>query len=517
MDTKQDKKEFVLPFGIDFVVQQDLGSIEGFKTWRANNSSYDINCPFCGGKRKMNINTAKDLARCNKCGGGNGYNRITLHAALTGLNNKEAYKDLMQRWNGLGSDVQVKFQNNSSTYTQAGNEPADIYVRDMVYRKLLSKLSLSDRHREDLIKRGLNGEQIIEGMYKTVPVVGLHTLAYEAVFETDAWKELEKHKYWGIPGFVDVKDRQKISLRGRKNGYFVPVKNRDGLISGMQIRYDNLPDTASDKEKEAYKKYSWYSSSEKDTGCGVTGCENIHYAGDWKNLSGDSVNLTEGVLKSDIASALSGKPFMGLVGVNNIRQLGDNLFKLQYFYKISNVILYIDMDYKDKPEVAAALLSIKRTINSVGVHNFNLLSSTVEGANISSYRPMYKENAKQEFIISFGNDFVTPKKVILYIDKSLIPHECYEVRNNSIVIDYDLIKVIRNQAHIIRISDATLPEYDDYDYLTAAQKKTLIRNSLIATINFEKTGLTYHEMNWPQEKGIDDYYLYLKKIGGKFI
>ena len=506
-----DNKEFTLPFGIDFVIKQDLANRPDFQSWKAPGNSYDITCPFCNTKRKMNINTSKNVAKCNKCGCGSGYNTITLHAALTGLDNKESYKDLMNRWNGLGSDVKVQYQ-NSSTAQPAGNEPAAIEIRDKVYRRLLSKLTLSEKHHEDLLRRGLNEDQITSGMYKTVPAIGLHSLAYEAVYDSGAIKDLSTHKYWGIPGFVDIKDPNKISLRGRKNGYFVPVLNKDGLISGMQIRYDNLPENASDKEKELYKKYSWYSSSEKDSGCGVTGCENIHFAGDWKS-NVETINLTEGVLKADIASALSGKPFLGLVGVNNIRQLKETLEKMMSL-GTSNVNLYVDMDYRYKKEVAQALISIRREINSAGHHNYLVIEKNLESLRLKAYEYPHHHQNPENFhkSVKLFCDEALPEDILVFIGKTLIPKEQYVVSSHEIEFNFEYMSMLRNTSHELRIIDST-KGFEDYSSLSIGERKDLLSKSQFAILKFLKEGLTYKEMNWNEKyKGIDDYYLYLRSI-----
>ena len=58
-------------FAIDSVVNMDLPNEV---KWSQRNGQFYVNCPFCGGVHKMNINTDKNLWRCAKCGeGGNGF------------------------------------------------------------------------------------------------------------------------------------------------------------------------------------------------------------------------------------------------------------------------------------------------------------------------------------------------------------------------------------------------------------------------------------------------------------
>lgn len=474
-------------FGIEFTVECDMPNE---RRYRATAGSFDIDCPFCGSKRKFNVNPRKNVARCNKCGGDKGYNTVTLHAELTGLSTKEAYKDLLRRWNGLSSDTQVEIRKRKVA-AESFKEilPAPIEIRDKVYRRLLSQLDLSKKHREDLIKRGLTDEEIEKGMYKTVPVCGLHSLAAYAI------EGIKFEEGRGVPGFTDVNDPKKVLLRPRKNGYFVPVITREGLISGMQIRYDNLKPTATDKEKETYKKYSWYSSSEKDTGCGVTGCENIHFAGNWEKTP-KSCDITEGVLKANIAAFLSGEPYIGLVGVNNVGQLEKTLSDLRE-EGLESVYVYVDMDYRDKPEVKKALTNIKKVINRSGN-----LSYAADGKNCTEIKET------DEYVVFTANKTL-PEDIIFFLGKSAVPADKIKVWKNKIGVQKEFMREIRNSHHNVSLARA---EGIDTEDLSSEKISFLLSKRKILTFSFEKEGLEYHVMTWDEEfKGIDDYLLHLKK------
>lgn len=473
-------------FGIDFTIKVDLPNE---KRHRAPGGSYDINCPFCGGKRKFNVNPRKNVARCNKCSGDTGYNTVTLHEELAGFSSpKEAYKDLLRRWNGLSSDEQVEIRKKKEA-SEAVKEiiPAPIEIRDTVYRRLLSKLDLSKKHREDLIKRGLTDEEIEKGMYKTVPICGLHSLAAYSI------QGIKFAKNQGVPGFVDVNNPKKVLLRARKNGYFVPVLTKEGKISGMQIRYDNLKDTASDKEREMYKKYSWYSSSERDTGCGVSGCENIHFAGDWSIVPKECC-LTEGVLKADIAAYLSGQPYIGLVGVNNVGQLEKTLSSLSE-QGLASVYIYVDMDYRSKHEVKKALDNIKKKINKSGKHSF---TTDEQGVEITQSKEYIRFNVSSDM----------PKNALFFLGKSLIPPDKVKQDKSGFSLHKDYILEARNTTHKLSVVEAKDVSCEG---LTKVDIEKLLQTRRKLLIPFTKKGLTYHVMTWDEDyKGIDDYLLYLK-------
>lgn len=474
-----------LPFGIDFVVENDLAKFPDFKIWHENGQSFDITCPFCGGKKKMNVNTVKNVARCNKCGGNTGYNAISLHAALLGISNSESYRDLMNLYHG-GKVQSPEREISEKKKAKDPTIPANLTVRNAVYQKFLSLLSLSDEHRRDLSQRGLSEEEIEKGMYRTVPGEKLHSLAVASILETGAFSVLSRHPSWGIPGFSDVQSRGKMCVRQRKNGYFIPVRTQDGRISGMQIRYDNPKPDATEEEKEDFRKYTWFSSSESETGCSVSGCENIHFAGNWKETP-QTVNLSEGVLKADVASALSGKPFLGLAGVSNIGKLRSTLSVL-FAQGSKKVNIYVDMDYREKKEVALALESIKKEISAAGKHRFLMILNRGKKAKLTE--------DPEGGSLSFSFESPIPKDCEIYLGKMKLQKKEMEVKGETLCFKKEFLMKIRNCRHTLAI----VTRKDD-------------RMILFSEITFVKTGLSYEVMEWdPRYKGIDDYYLSTKQI-----
>lgn len=340
-----------LPYGIDFVVDQDL---EAVKKIKAPNGYY-IDCPFCEGKKKLNVHQGKNVFRCAKCDTSG--NAITFHARMLSIDNKTAKKDLDARFIGIPSEYKTRYMFKEVTNNI---EPFPIDIRDVVYNKLLDQLTLSEKHYNDLKNRGLTDEQIQKNGYKTLPIKELQKIGGIACSYVEG---ASKGKY-GIPGFYDI-DTLGAKMVKRKGGFLIPCKDIYGRISGFQIRYDSLPENATKEEKERYHKYSWLTSSEKESGCSFTGCENIHFAGNWEVVP-ETINLTEGVLKADIASALTGQVFLGLSGVNNLSQLEKNL-KVLKAKGTKTVNICVDMDYRDKPEVKKALARIENIVLSAGL------------------------------------------------------------------------------------------------------------------------------------------------------
>lgn len=370
--------KFSLPYGIDFVVEQDLSTVKKYYV----PGGYDIKCPFCGGFKKLNINTTKSLWRCAKCDESG--NAITLHAKLLKITNKEAYSDLKKRFLGIPVEERKVFE-----YTEPENivTPLPVSDRNRVYTRLIKQLKLDQQHINDLLDRGLTIEQIEANQYRTLPISSLSALG-EYCCEPVAGCP----KDYGLPGFYDLQSSPKLVKR--KNGFLIPCKTLDGKISGFQIRHDNLPEKATSKQKERYHKYSWLTSSEKETGCTFSGCENIHFAGDWSQVP-EVINLTEGVLKADIATALSGKLFMGLAGVNNVSQLKDTL-KILKKRGAKRVNIALDMDYREKPEVAKAMKNITNIIRNTGF-GYTLIKWPSEYKGIDDFLLARKKTDKSLF------------------------------------------------------------------------------------------------------------------------
>ena len=364
------------PFGIEFVIGLDMPEKRKYRSVRSSQADYD--CPFCNKQRKFHADLQKGVFRCNACNENGGITK--LHMRLCNFpDTRTAAADLYRKWTRLTEDERKAVIERKEAVSTAPDisSATTISVRDKVYRSLLSLLSLSDDHRKDLLKRGLSEDEIEKRLYRTVPAIGFETFAEKSLAMSgtfnqksaedslNLWRQIFMQKGSVIPGYYSYDN--KIRLVKRKSGYYVPVIDRNGLISGLQIRYDNLSENASEKQRESYHKYCWFSSSEKDTGCSVTGIQQIHYTGfpEGEKIPKE-VYLTEGALKADIASYLSGEPFIALIGVNNVSQLALNLQCLKE-HGTSRINVCVDMDYREKSEVQNALNTILDIIQKSGL------------------------------------------------------------------------------------------------------------------------------------------------------
>lgn len=325
------------------------------------NTTQKEKCPFCGSK-SMYYDNKKGVYHCFKCDVSGGtldfYKRY-----MNKADNKEAYAEIMKAL--YGEDVNSKERKEKIEKRRAEIESMEVKEnpirsveeRDATYKALLKLIPLAQDHLLNLRERGLTDVSIQNNGYRTLPHDCLDEMCV---------KLLEKGVYLdGVPGFY--KDKSRWLVRNYKRGIMIPIRSREGLIQGFQIRKDQNLLT------EDEGKYSWLSSKGLTEGTGVPGT--VHYACDFENgkvvLPGDGIFLTEGALKGDIAHQLSGKPFISVPGVNCLKYLKDELLYLKSI-GLKTVYNCYDMDYKTNPNVQKALNQTYEMISEIGLTSVRL-------------------------------------------------------------------------------------------------------------------------------------------------
>lgn len=299
-------------------------------------SEVEASCPFCGdhgpGKHHLSLNTDTDRFNCNLCGAHG--NSLTLYAKMKGLSNKEAYWELRRGGNVYPMPLQP-------VPHKTERQPLPLEDRHKVYSEMLSFLTLNEKHRENLLERGLSDERIVRSLYRSMPETpeARRLLAKLVGFH---------HELLGIPGFYT---RESEWTLAGPNGFLIPVRNKDGLIQGMKIRLD-------DKSNPA-RKYRWLSSRDRHLANGTRSYSWVHVTG---NTQSKRAFLTEGPLKGDVASFLSGDSlFVCIGGVNAIGGLRETLTDLG----VTEVVEAMDMDQMTNPQVRNAILTIRKEVQSI--------------------------------------------------------------------------------------------------------------------------------------------------------
>lgn len=295
----------------------------------------EASCPFCGdrgkGKFHLSLNTRTDQYHCLLCGAKG--NSVTLYAQLHQISNKEAYLELDRGGNVYPLPRQPVPQNPEP-------QPRPLAERHVVYTDMLNLLTLSDRHRENLLGRGLSEERIARNLYRSLPDTkkGRKLLAHLL--------RSSGHDLEGIPGFCTYDGTWTTC---GPNGFLIPVRDKDGLIQGLKIRLD-------DADKPS-RKYRWFSS--RGLSHGTRSYSWIHITG---NVQSKRAYLTEGPLKGDAASFLMDDAlFVCLGGVTATNGLAETLRSLG----VTEVVEAMDMDQTTNPQVHRAVQEIRRIVQTI--------------------------------------------------------------------------------------------------------------------------------------------------------
>ena len=150
------------PFGIADVVE-----LLGLTVRRRLPSSLYLNCPFCGDQRgRLNVNTDKNVWRCNRCGAAGGM--LALYARYNCTGNADAYREICEALGRYTPRPRVNDCIGVKPEQNARATPQEIH---QTYSLLLSMLPLTPTHKAHLLspRRGLTEEQIVRFGFKSTP------------------------------------------------------------------------------------------------------------------------------------------------------------------------------------------------------------------------------------------------------------------------------------------------------------------------------------------------------------
>ena len=222
---------------------------------------------------------------------------------------------------------------------------ADAVTLNQVYHRLLAMLLLETRHRQALRARGLSDTDILRRGYRSLPGPGRARIASMLV------EQFGPALCATVPGIVQRPgNRSAYSTLSGSPGLLIPVRTQDSAIVGLVVRVDDPGDGG---------KYRWLSSRYHDGPGPLVACHAPMFAGDTR-----TVRLTEGALKADVATALSGVLTLGLPGVAPWRLAIPVLSRI----KPATILLAFDADWRDNRHVAKPLGDCAWTLNDLGYH-----------------------------------------------------------------------------------------------------------------------------------------------------
>jgi putative DNA primase/helicase len=222
--------------------------------------------------------------------------------------------------------------------------PAGVETLHAVYQALLDRLTLSEPHRLALGTRGLSPEQIERRGYRSLPA------RRRALFLGRLVERFGAETLVGVPGFFRDA-RGDLSLSSLP-GLLVPVRNHESKIAALKVRPDKpLKDS----------KYL-YLSSKSHNGPGPGAPAHVPLGVSYPVRL---VRLTEGELKADVATTLSGLPTISVAGVASWRSALSLLRELG----VETVRLAFDADAEVNENVARSLWDCAGTLE---LHGFTL-------------------------------------------------------------------------------------------------------------------------------------------------
>lgn len=245
-------KKHDLPFGI-----MDVAGLLRLNIRRRAPGQVYVDCPICGDRRgKMNLNTAKDLWRCNYCGEGGGM--LSLYAKVYGVSNSDAYREICDALavNGFSPDYTVPEKTTPAEAEQS--DAASVQEVHQTLSMLLSMLTLIPAHRVHLQSvRGLSDDEITRFGFKSTPPPFLCRSLTNRLVKAGC-------RVQGVPGFyVDDNGCWTVKFHQRTSGIIIPIFGVDGLIRGAQIRLDHPLKDKDDPPEKTGVKYLTLSSTGK--------------------------------------------------------------------------------------------------------------------------------------------------------------------------------------------------------------------------------------------------------------
>ena len=266
----------------------------GVKTSRGKTATFDVNLA------KSNFKCYRECTDCIGHGG-----MLDLYNLLcgSGADRKTAYAEIVSKLKYGDLPKSERLAEPAFVPQKMQGNAADAPVLDKAYRAFLATLTLSERHRANLLSRGLTERAIQQGLYKSVPQgQAMWKKSLDAL-------ERQGIMLQGVPGFYRKNGRYCAATF--RSGFFIPYFDKKGRICGMQIRFDTV--------KESDKRYLWFSSAGYEDGCSA---RNITSYGAPSQMpvvdSGRLVFVTEGALKAAAANALDAKhhPIIAIGGVS---------------------------------------------------------------------------------------------------------------------------------------------------------------------------------------------------------
>lgn len=334
------------PFTMDYVLR-DLCQ-PNFKRERANGKGELVVCCPLQPEKDFEVNVREGIWRCFKgcpsCpvqGKGGVLDLYQLFFKCEGR--RDAYNRIMETLEPNKAIVERRRKEKLEPRVAVSVANPDELHK--TYSTLLQELTLSKEHRRKLLERGIAAEDIEAIGFRSIPQSGMDVIAKKLQMAGCLIK--------GVPGFFLKDEEPQISCRG--SGFFIPYRNQENRIVGLQIRYDiTLSPEMSEKEKKDAKqrRYRWFTSSSEEGGASAA---NVPFYGlSHKERKKGVAYATEGGLKAATAASLSGGWFVAIPGVT-CYTAWETLLEYLKSQNVNTLVDAFDSDRATNESVAAAI------------------------------------------------------------------------------------------------------------------------------------------------------------------
>lgn len=313
-------------------------------------------CPICGERDWCGFNSY--IASCMRVNEG-AFREVSM------TNGQVAYL----HWLETGKVI-LPVLDDGPVLVQAATEER----RDKVYRDFLSCLYVLPRHKEDLLRRGLMDWEIRKNCYRSVPEMEKPWSICKRLIDMG-------HDLTGIPGFYKAIGPHSGTYWNfeRKPGYFIPVRDKEGRIQALQRRMD----------KTDSGKYKLFSGHKDRGGCS---CGTPAHVARPAVIKDERVWITEGPLKSDIASKYLGAVVIGAMSASTWRPVVE---VIQVLGTKEAVIAY-DRDLETNPKVERAYSSLKAELKKQGLAVSKALWEGAKGIDDALMRGLEVKMVREE-------------------------------------------------------------------------------------------------------------------------
>ena len=337
-----------------------------------------FDCPKCSGKNKVQARISSGVFNCIKCGDFKG-GTLGLYQFYHSCDSKTANK-AMRKYVLEPSYSEKRAQ--TELYARQANEIASknssLTHRDVInatYRRFLSLCELSESDKNNLQKRGLTEAAIKHFGFKSAPVnKSEHIRIIKTLLN-------EGYALKGVPGFfVNDYGHWDYNLKPSFEGMLIPYISLENKLIGFQVRLNKPLEERRNDGTVKQLRYLWFTSTDLKNGCSRSTVPHITSTRKVEK----TIFFTEGALKADVASCLSGRTFVAIAGVTQYSIL-PTLFKQLKNSGVKRIVDCYDADYKKNPNVAKARDRLKYEVQKAGLLYYRLDWNESDGKGIDDF------------------------------------------------------------------------------------------------------------------------------------